>query len=262
MATLYRATGIVLSRHDRREADRWYSAYTREVGKIEFLARGAHKPLAKLAPHLESPGEVDFLLVRGRYYETVAGAHRICAFPSVSQDLGALLLARSALHLVDIATRVHEPDPDLYNLIRAWLNFLDNKIPPLSDLSPERSAYLLGSFTLKLLAHLGYRPELGACLSCKRPIEAARYHWHSLKGGVVCHACAVKNQDEWFAAKNLQDDTLKLLRFALREPFEEQGRPHLPGAVLAEFHEALESLIVCHFPTIPANSIRGACLVS
>ena len=53
---------------------------------------------------------------------------------------------------------------------------MDNKITPLADLSPERSAFLLGSFTLKLLAHLGYCPELTRCLSCKCPIEATRYH--------------------------------------------------------------------------------------
>ena len=257
MANLFHINGIVISRRDHREADRWYSAYTREMGKIEFLARGAHKPLAKLSPHLESLGEVELLLVDGRQYFTVAGVERREAFPSASLDYARLMLATSALHLVDIGTKPHEADPILYEQIVAWLRFLEES----PSLRPERAAFLLGAFTLKLMALIGYRPELARCLACTESLLPGAYRWHALKGGVVCTPCVARDPAQWFAARTLHDDTLKLMRFALSEPFASGLRPLLPGPALEGFHDAIESLIVSHFPTIPASSLRAACLV-
>lgn len=256
-STLYQATGIVLSRRDHKEVDRGYSVLTREHGKIEFLARGGHKPLAKLTPHLEMAAEVELLVVQGKVFHTVAGVERRRSFPKIYEEFSKLLLAQSSLHLVDLGTRTHEYDHILYDEVVEWLSFLDRA----PSVSPERAGFLLSSFALKLLAITGYRPELHRCLGCKLGIQAGAYRWHALKGGVVCQNCAERDQEQWFSARPLSDDALKLVRFAMSERFDEQLRPNLPGEALADFHETVESLIISHFPTIPASSIRGACLV-
>ena len=148
-----------------------------------------------------------------------------------------------------------EADERLYGVLLDWLAFVDTS----PSISSERAGFMLGSFALKLMAVAGYRPQLGLCLSCQDALRPGAYRWHALKGGVVCRNCTEREQEQWFAARAMTDEALKLLRFALENPFEHQLRPHLPGAVLGEFHEAVESLIVSHFPTIPANSIRAAC---
>ncbi len=255
MSATYAATGIVLGWHDHREADRWYSVYTKEFGKVEALARGSHKPLAKLSPHLEFPAEVSLMLVRGRQYDLVAGVERLRAFPSASADLERSLLIRGALHLVDIGVKPQEADAKLYGILLDWLAFVDAS-PAVSS---ERAGFMLGSFALKLMSVSGYRPQLGLCLSCQETLQPGAYRWHALKGGVVCRNCTEREQEQWFASRAMTDEALKLLRFALENTFEHQLRPHLPGVILGEFHEAVESLIVSHFPTIPANSIRAAC---
>lgn len=255
MSSTYSATGIVLGWSDRREADRWYSVFTRDFGKLEVLARGSHKPLAKLSPHLEMPAEVELLLVHGRQYDLIAGVDRQQLFPATCGDLSRLLLVRNALHLIDIGLKPQEPDPTLYDVLLHWLAFVNDS----PSLSAERSGFLLASFALKLLSVIGYRPELGHCLSCKLALVPGAYRWHALKGGVVCRPCTERQQEQWFAARSMTDEALKLLRFALDNDFASQLRPHLPGEILGEFHEAVESLIIAHFPTIPANSLRTAC---
>ncbi|MFH1404466.1 MAG: DNA repair protein RecO [Patescibacteria group bacterium] len=257
MASLHSTLAIVLSRSSRREVDRWYSAYTKDFGKIEFMARGADKPLAKLSPHLEMAAELELLLVNGRYYWTIAGVERKQAFPDLHLNLNKLLLAKNSKHFVDIGTRAHEKDERVYDHLLSWFEFLQ-KIP---EVSQERSAYLLGSFVLKLLAIMGYRPELTNCLACRSVIKKGSYAWHALKGGVVCSDCVLKNNNTWFTARAISDDVLKLLRFALQEDFSEQLRPHLLGVLIPEFHNAVESLLISHFPTIPANTIRESCIV-
>ncbi len=255
MATLYNTTGIVLSRRDRGEADRWYSVLTREHGKIELLARGGHKMLAKLTPHLEMPAVIDFHVVNGRQFNTVAGTDRRVAFPGLYGDVSRLLLVRNALYLVDIATRQEEADPMLYAIVLAWLVAID----AAPSVSSDRAGFLLAGFALKLLAAIGYRPEVSRCLDCKATVVAGQYRWHALRGGVVCSPCVTRDNRQWFAARAISDDTLKLLRFGLSEPFESHLRPLLPVAALDEFHDAVEGLMISHFPVIPANSLRAAC---
>lgn len=255
MSTLYSTTGIVLSRRDFREADRLYSVFTRSHGKIEFIARGGHKPLAKLTPHLEMTAEVELLLVDGRTFQTVAGVERQRRFVNPNVDLSRLLLIQNSLSLVDLAVRSGERDPVLYDLLIKWLEF----VAEVGELTDERRAFLLGSFVLKLMSVCGYRPELSICLACRCMVESGFFRWHALKGGVVCEACGNKNEEQWFTARRIDDGTLKLIRFALTEPFKSQLRPTLTGQDIEHFHETLESYLITHFPVIPAVSIRGAC---
>jgi len=256
MSLLYQTTGIVLSRRDHKEADRWYSVFTPDKGKVEFLARGGHKPLAKLTPHLEMVAEVELLLIYGRHYQTVAGVERRRAYPGIYTDIAKLTLAHNAMHLVDIGTREHERDPIIYHMLKDWLEFLETA----PELSRERSGFLLGTFALKLLSIIGYRPELSGCLSCRRPLVLNQFRWHALKGGVVCDTCVRTDEQQWFSARPINDSTLKLLRFGMGEGFDQQLHVHLTCEDIQGFHNAIESLIISHFPTIPASSIRGACM--
>jgi len=255
MSILYHTTGIVLNKRDWRESDRVYSVLTREHGKIEIVGRGARKPLAKLSPHLEFCAEVDLLVVHGRTHETVAGVERQRSFAGLYDDLSKSLVAHHMLQLVDLGTREREVDRFLYDEVKNFLIFL-HKAP---ELTSERAAFLLSAFALKLLALLGYRPELGICLRCREAIRPGEFHWHALKGGVVCRTCVGADREQWFSARPLSDDVLKLMRFALSERFAELLRPRLSGEVLTEYHEAVEGLLVAHFPTIPATTLRAAC---
>jgi DNA repair protein RecO (recombination protein O) len=256
MSIFFSATGIVLSKREHKEVDRWYAMYTREFGKIEFCARGGQKILAKITPHLETIGEVRAFFVQGRQYPTISGAECQHVFPRFREDYQKMLLAQNAFALMDMGTRPQEADPVLYDVLHHWLLFL-NEAPTISS---ERGAYLLGSFTLKLLSLLGYRPELYRCLQCREPIEAGRFFWHALKGGVICATCKEHFPDQYFSARVMEETAMKLVRFALGESFTDQLRPPLPGGALLAFHEIVESLLISHFPVIPANSLRAACV--
>ncbi len=248
----------MLSRRDFKEADRSYCILTSEYGKIECLARGGHKPLAKLTPHLETAAEVELLLVQGQMFHTIAGVERRRRFVDFHPTLSQLLLFQNSLALVDLATRPCERDPALYQLVVRWLEFVQDGL----TLTDERAAFLLGSFTLKLMSLVGYCPELSVCLSCHQAVESGAYRWHALKGGVVCEPCVSKDQEQWFQARRMDDATLKLLRLSLQESFSHQMRPTLSSQQIVLFHDILESYLICHFPIIPAVSMRGACRTS
>lgn len=257
MSTLFRTKGIVLGRRDHREVDRVYSILTEEHGKLSIQARGARKMQAKLSPHLESFGVLDLVVVRGRYYDTVAGVERLQAFHPIANELNKMLLTRQLLHLVDLGTRAEQTDPILYTEVIKWLEFIE----AMPAVSSERSGFLLASFALKLLSISGYRPELGSCLSCRRSVTPDTFRWHALKGGIVCDNCCRTDEEQWFAAREISDEALKLVRFSMKEHPVELLKPAIEGKLLLEFHDLVESLLICHFPTIPATSLRVASVV-
>ncbi len=255
MAELYQTKGIVLGWREYKEHDRWYSALTFDRGKIDFLARGGQKHLAKLTPHLEMVAESNFMFVDGRLYHTVAGVERLESFPKIYTDLSKMLLLKNSLSLIDMGTRQEEHDAVLYQFLKDWLIFLND----LEKVTSERAGFLLGSFAIKFMAIIGYKPELSNCLACRDKIQSNQFRWHAIKGGVVCQSCTINKNEQWFAAKEMTDGALKVLRFALSEKFEDQTKPYLKAEDILGFHSALESLIISHFPTIPAASIKEAC---
>lgn len=258
MSSTFRTNAIVLSSRDAYEADRYYSVLTAEHGKLELRARGARKISAKLSAHLEPFALCDLMIVRGRYGDIVAGVERLEAYPTIRNDADKMSLALQTLHLVDIGTKLRQEDQLLFSAVQGWMRFL-NRAPSIDS---ERSAFISAGFMLKLLSTLGYRPELSRCVHCQKGIAPMGYMWHGLKGGVVCRDCTAHDPEQWFAARHIADDTLKLMRYAMISTFEDLLLVRLPGPLIPEFHDLVESLVIAHFPIIPALSIHGFVLAS
>ena len=94
-STTSTVTGIILSRRDHKEVDRRYSLLTRQRGKMDVMARGGQKTLAKLTTHLEFVCEAEILLVHGPVLHNVAGVEHKRTFHGIYQNLSRLVLAHS-----------------------------------------------------------------------------------------------------------------------------------------------------------------------
>ncbi len=147
---------VVLSSRAFREADRSYTALTPHFGKLAFVGRGALKPKAKLAAHLEPCAVVELEIVRGARSTTVINVERRVAFRRAETSLSHRLLTLSSLSLLDAITQTDAEDPLLYDALIAWLEFLDAQ----ETLHPTRSTLLLGAFLLRIMAQLGYDTTL------------------------------------------------------------------------------------------------------
>ncbi len=236
--------GIVLTSAPVQEADRRYKILTAQYGKVECIGRGALKGKAKLAAHLEPFAVVNVELIEGRRRTTVISVERKEVFATLHKELDHRLLAVASLHLLERYTREQEADEKLYNEVHAWLTFL-NSAP---SLSAARSAFLLGAFLLRTLKTLGYETQLDFCIACEEEIFPLAFRWHGKKGGIVCTDCILKNQEEWFSARLVHEDIIKLLRFARESTHMDLLRPSLQGEHLREFSAIVHELICFHIP--------------
>ena len=166
-----------------------------------------------------------------------------------------MILAHQALVLFDLGTAMKEADQNMYTFLRDWLVSLDTDegVP-----SQARCGFFLSAFALKLLTLMGHQPQLTHCLSCERRLEPERLFFHALKGGMVCLSCRTFSSEDWFAAREIDIETLKLLRFSLSEPFSRLFYLQLPELFLSQFHDFIESFLLAHFPIVPPVSLRQA----
>lgn len=194
---------LVLHVKNYQTADKYVICFTKEHGKLRFIAYGARyvknvqgrllQPFACLAISVQQGQKVDKL--------------RGCELVRLPQNLDMQQMAYGAVvaELTAVLTEDRESAPELYELLQATFAALTQRNPRLVALS----------FAIKLLQLTGFAPQMEHCVSCGAPIatecgakaspadcelstpieakaaaEASARAWFSpLQGGLVCESC-------------------------------------------------------------------------
>lgn len=132
------------------EADALISAYTKNFGKIEFLAKGARKINAKLAGLLQAPSLDKLDIVSNKIYH-LTSATAINHFSRAKKNLEALEKSLLICELTDKLIKYPLKDELLWKTLLAALSKI-NENPKLA----EKISIL---FQAKLIKILGYAPD-------------------------------------------------------------------------------------------------------
>lgn len=180
-----------------------------------------------MAGHLEPFVHAHIQCARGRELDVLTQATTIEAFRAVREDL---LRAAHAFHLVELVDGLlpqGEEPRGIFGLLREALAKLSRAdgVPSL----------LARQFEIHLLAAVGYRPELGVCVSCREEIRPIVNGYSAYLGGCLCPACLPGQP----GAVAIQPDSLKLLRHLQRCPFGQGLEFRVPDQVLVEAERVL-----------------------
>lgn len=175
--------GIVVRKVDFSESSLILTFLTREFGKIQTLAKGAKRRGKRV------PGVLDLLCLADIVFLQKSGElHTLTEwevkdyFPGLRRDLSRLYAADYAAELIRDTTE-EEPCPEVFDLLVAVLSGFARA----SDLVPW-----IFAFELKLLAALGYMPELTQCIACRASLGPEAF-FSPDRGGVVCQACRMES---------------------------------------------------------------------
>jgi DNA repair protein RecO len=141
------APGVVLGRRAFGEYDRLCSVFTENLGKVPTRFVGVNRPKGKMKALTEPGvwGEYRLHLSTRSEFAKAVGGRLISSFPDWRTDLGRTFDALACLEMLDRLTPDHQPGPEKYRLICAFLAALDT--------APSR--WLVPSFGLKLAEMLG-----------------------------------------------------------------------------------------------------------
>jgi DNA repair protein RecO (recombination protein O) len=184
--------GIVLRTRIIGEKDRVLVLLTPERGKISAAARGARNPKSKLAAAAQAFTLGKFLIAKGRSLDIVSQAEIENAHTHIAGDLVKTAWASYFCELCD-AVPEELPDAELFDILLVALSALDNA--ESGDTAENIGRWL----EAKYLAHLGYAPILGRCVTCNEKIVVAEGDMQSsvafspALGGTLCRACSFRD---------------------------------------------------------------------
>lgn len=201
MAT-YATHGIIIGRHNFGEADRIIVLLTPERGVVRGVAKGVRKIKSRLAGHLELFSESELMLAEGRNLDVVTSA-RLIHHLDIGNDYERMRLAYLCAEMVNRLGTDSGHHEGLYAL-------LHKAYAGLASGPPDATLELW--FKLRLLACLGYRPELGRCMICGTTADDREYLFNVELGGIVDIGCSTPGNH------SLSHDQIKLWRLMLTQP--------------------------------------------
>jgi len=180
---------IVIGGHNLGEADRIIPFFTRRLGKVRAVAKGARRIRSRYGGTLElfTLGQLVFFEWPNRTLHKINEFSVIEPFAPLKADLDRLSRGAYIVELAAGAVEDGEPNEEIFLLLRDALAFLVAHDDPR----------LLRTLEIRLLRIAGYLLELYRCLSCRVLLDQANDLVISLsKGGLVCSKCQARAQDK------------------------------------------------------------------
>ncbi|MHB1650971.1 MAG: DNA repair protein RecO [Desulfitobacteriaceae bacterium] len=190
---VYHADAIVIRSREFGESDRLLTLFSREMGKLQAIAKGVRKPKSRQRAGAQLFTYADYLLHRGQSLDTVNEASPKESFPHLWNDLSRTMAASGMAELLDIATVPGQAHPELFTLTLTVFFLLEHSEPLL----------LQSAYALRLLGFLGYHPRLGECAECGTKVNALRMFFSSVGGGTICAQCKGEYTGRWVSAGSI-----------------------------------------------------------
>lgn len=202
--------GVVIKYQKFRDTSLIVTFYTKDLGRLKVVAKGARGPKSKFRSNLDlfAYGQLVVYVKQDRDLQLLSDFETIRSFRRVQEDLRRFAHGAAAGEHLEALVAGEEPHHELFALT---LDFLDSLESAPLGLVPV----LFRAFQLQTSALLGYRPELYGCVGCGRANGNMRFS--PRMGGVVCPNCAPQS----FGAAALSEGVLELFRSISGRPFAE-----------------------------------------
>lgn len=250
MSRYLTTSAITLRINPRGEDDRVYTLYTSAVGLVDAVADGSQKVLSKLAGHLEPFGEVVVTLVRRGQAYKLSGAIVRRRYRRITESGKTMVAAGACLRFTRQLIVNGHPETDTYALLRGVLEQLNTPLPE-SAMCAAPTAY-----SLKLLAQMGFQPQLARCGRCHA--EICEGVFDVVAGSLRCPQCVKSSTGQFMP---VDTGGVAYLRSVLAQPLPQALRniPAPPTLTLAR--ELVEQFAEYHTEAMHLPSlIREASL--
>jgi len=235
-----RTDAVILRRQDYGEADRLLVMLTAGHGKLRALAKGARKPIARKAGHLELYALVDMQLARGREWYLVREAETREPFLALREDLVRSTYASHFVELIDRFTGEQDASRAEFDLLVRGLERLCTNADPRT---------VARTFELGLLGLAGFAPSLHQCTIGQEDVQPQDQFFSPADGGVICPAHHV-GLDRGLP---ISLPALKVLRYLQTRPWEAVQVVNI-GAAL---HLELERLMLAYLTYVLEQRLQS-----
>ena len=125
---IYKTQGIIIKKADLGEADRLFTIYTQNYGKLHLRAKSVRKNESKLKGFLELFTYAEFFIARSKTIDIITDVNPLDVFPALHASLTSLGKAYYASEILDKLIAGPERDESLWHLILDYFQKLDTAI--------------------------------------------------------------------------------------------------------------------------------------
>ena len=199
---IVKTEGVVIKRHNLRDTSLIVTFFTRDLGRLKAVAKGARSKGSKFQSSLDLfvHGRLIAYVKQDRDLQLLSDFDLLRSFTKLQEDLRRFAHAGAAGELLETLVAGEDPDPELFDLLVEFLGVVETA--PRDALGGLFIAY-----QLKTCGLLGYRPEIERCVGCGKTTGPMKFS--PQLGGLVCGACAAAS---WGAAP-MSDRALERFRF-------------------------------------------------
>lgn len=187
-------TAICLRKADFSETSQVVTFFTKDVGKLAAIAKGAKRKKSSFDGPIEvfSYGHIVYIQTATAKLATLTEFAQMPIFQCLSNRLISLNGGLFAVELLDYFTENYDPHPDLFDSLVQFLTDVQTADGPASALR------LLIIFQLTLLNEVGTKPLLARCANCKVPYDGnwPFYYFSSIANGLICPDCEFSFADK------------------------------------------------------------------
>lgn len=204
----YRTKGFVFKKVDKSEADRSFSVFTEDYGRLEILGRATRKINSKLRSGIDVFYFSEIEFIQGKNNKTLTDAIKI---NNNVKNLRSLEVAGKITNVLDNFLRGQEKDEAILNLLNEIFSKLNDCLPPTTNCS-----LIYYYFLWNFLSILGYHPEVQKCAECSSNLQPENLYFSNKDGGVICEKCLINND----GVKKINADFIKIIRLILKKDWQ------------------------------------------
>jgi DNA repair protein RecO (recombination protein O) len=175
---------LVIRSVDVFETSKVLTLFTRDLGKVGALAKGARRLKSPFQAALDLLSVCDIVLLHkaSEALDLLTEAALVERFESLRRDLAALYAGYYVAELLSELTDFHDPHPKLFDAAAVTLRHLGD---------PALRAGRLLRFELACLRELGLMPALESCVHCGSVVDGRGegVAFGLATGGVLCSDC-------------------------------------------------------------------------
>lgn len=231
---LFNDEAFIITHSEWKETSLIVRCFTREHGKLNFMAKGVRRLKSRIGSPLDSFSHVKIIyyLKQGGDLSSLKEAYTLDHFPSIRTDLKRFAAVSFFFEMLDIALAPHERHSDIFKLTADFLNSINDR---------DWTEGFLPSYFLRLSARLGFAPRLDKCQVCGTSNNLT--HFDQNAGQCVCLSC--RKDSEMTIA--LPERLWKEMTGSLAGERNEMDRIFLPQEALHDFFHFMRQFLEYHF---------------
>jgi DNA repair protein RecO (recombination protein O) len=182
--------GIVIKQVNVDEADKILTIFTRKLGKIQVLSKGARKPKNRFMSCSQLFCYADFGMSKSQDMYVLKSAELNKTFIGIGANLDKL---GAATFICDVILKIIENETVNLTLLRLALNTIYMISEEKEDESIKK--YLI-VFMIRFLDIAGVKPTVDRCVKCNdKHLDINKLYFSAKAGGVVCNKCQNENSN-------------------------------------------------------------------